>query len=341
MATRHVSDVTRSGLRRLSPATMSDSTARRRSTVHDFSTLRLHPDGSRVSIHPPARSDLRDRQMRNTGRDTRGNRVARDAAGLGVVPKRIVIREDDNDDDGDDNDDDDDDGEDSEIRKTKPRMPLRRKRPRIDENVEFLGDSRNSARCTGDMAIVQNEESMNWPAPSSDLLKCVHYFASQYYAVRGMLSNRSRMYRREVRQRKARASAIQAADSGEEVDTDADDLFGDDEDDDNASGEEDRCEKGILKGQERNEDEGSPTKSVPDMYKALDGSALMAIGMLVQEHVSMLLRPNIPPGWEEEMEAAGLVPEDESAILEDEENAERDKPEDEDISVESVSRDKD
>jgi len=100
--------------------------------------------------------------MRNTGRDTRGNRVARDAAGLGGVPKRTVIRKDDGDDD-----DDDDDGEDSEVRKNKPRMPLRRKRRRIDENVEFLGDSRNSARCTGDTAIVKKEESLNWPVPSS------------------------------------------------------------------------------------------------------------------------------------------------------------------------------
>ena len=47
----------------------------------------------------------------------------------------------------------------------------------------------------------------------------------------------------------------------------------------------------------------------------------------------MLLRPNIPPGWENEMEAAGLVPVDESAVLEDEEDAERDKSDDEDISV--------
>jgi hypothetical protein len=143
---------------------MSASTARRRSTVHDFSSLRLHPDGSRVAIHSPARVDLRDSRIRNTGRDARGNRVARDAAGLGAVPKRIVMRKDD-DDDNDDNDDND--GEDIEIRKTKPRMPLRRKRRRIDEDVEFLGDSRNSARCTADAAIVKSEESMNWPVPSS------------------------------------------------------------------------------------------------------------------------------------------------------------------------------
>jgi hypothetical protein len=142
--------------------TMSAS-ARRRSTVHDFSTLRLHPDGSRVAIHSPARIDLRDSRMRNTGRDTRGNRVARDAAGLGAVPKRTLIREDDISDDNDN----DDDSEDIEIRKTRSRIPLRSKRRRINENVDFLGDPRNRARCTGDTAIANNEESMQWPVPSS------------------------------------------------------------------------------------------------------------------------------------------------------------------------------
>ena len=144
---------------------MSTSTTRRRSTVHDFSALRLHPDGSRVAMHSPARIGLRDSRMRNTGRDTRGNRVARDAAGLGAVPKRTLIRE--HDDDVDDDGDNDDNDEDIEIRKLKHRMPLRRKRRRIDEDVEFLGDSRNSVRLTGDTAIVKTEESVNWPIPSS------------------------------------------------------------------------------------------------------------------------------------------------------------------------------
>lgn len=135
----------------------STATVKRRSTVYDFSTLRLHQDGSRVAIHSPARVDLRNSRLRNTGRDTRGNRFARDAAGLGAVPKRIVRREDDSSNDRPNASD----GEDIEMRKTKPRMPLRKKRRRIDENVEFLGDSRNSA------AIVTNGESTNWPVPSS------------------------------------------------------------------------------------------------------------------------------------------------------------------------------
>ena len=132
--------------------------ARRRSTVHDFSTLRLHPDGSRVEINSPTRSD-HDSRTRKTGRDARGNRIARDAAGLGVVPKRTVIRE-----GKDKGDDDEDDGD--EVRNIKPRMSLRRKRRRIDDNVEFLGDSGNVARRTGDTDIADREVA-KWPVPSS------------------------------------------------------------------------------------------------------------------------------------------------------------------------------
>jgi hypothetical protein len=96
---------------------------------------------------------------------------------------------------------------------------------------------------------------------------------------------------------------------------------------------------------------GASSKGVPDMYKALDGSALVAIGglifakfihlnlnqtspgMLLQELVSTLLKPNVPPEWEKEMEAAGLLPGDESAGSENEraEETQSDKSEDEEI----------
>ena len=40
--------------------------------------------------------------------------------------------------------------------------------------------------------------------------------------------------------------------------------------------------------------------------------------MLLQEHISMLLKPNHPQGWEEEMEAADFVPEHRRAVLDNE-----------------------
>jgi len=71
--------------------------------------------------------------------------------------------------------------------------------------------------------------------------------------------------------------AVQAIDSGAEAE--ADDLIAEDEEEgENTSEKEDRCEESIVKGQERGKGGGSPAKSVPDMYKAFDGSALMAIG---------------------------------------------------------------
>ena len=266
--------------------------AKRRSTVHDFSTLRLHPDGSRVAINSPPPTGLCDSRTRNTGRDMRGNRVARDAAGLGVVPKRMVICQDD---DGADAGNDGDGNDDDEVRKVKP---LPRKRRRIDDNVEFLGNSGNRVRrITGDTATT------NWPVPSSvrsrlilsfyvifapyrshqqDLLKCVHYFASQYYSARGLLSDQSRMYRREVRHWKARVSV--AMDSRAEVgaNADVDDDACADADDDDLSAEDVEDSEGVSGNvkvdREGGDGKGSTTESIPDMYNALDGSALMAIG---------------------------------------------------------------
>lgn len=113
-----------------------------------------------------------------------------------------------------------------------------------------------------------------------DLLKCVHYFASQYYTAQGLLSDRPRIYRR-----KARGGATPATDSDADAGVDADmnvgadDLFAEDvEDSENAIGGEDRCKEGTVKDREEGEGKCSPSESVPDMYRALDGSALMAIG---------------------------------------------------------------
>ena len=56
----------------------------------------------------------------------------------------------------------------------------------------------------------------------------------------------------------------------------------------------------------------------------------------------MLLKPRIPPEWEEEMETAGLLPEDGVAVLEGEQlEDESDKSDDEEIAFEPVSSDKD
>ena len=51
---------------------------------------------------------------------------------------------------------------------------------------------------------------------------------------------------------------------------------GEDHEDD--SGKDDPCDGGLAGKRGSYEGRGSPSESVPDMYRALDGSALMAIG---------------------------------------------------------------
>jgi len=102
----------------------------------------------------------------------------------------------------------------------------------------------------------------------------VHHFASRYYAARGLLSEQSRVYRREVRQAKARARIAQTADAGANAAAaaDAGDPFAEDEE------ESETDLHGEGRDAEGGERKGSPLESVLDMYKAFDGSALMAIG---------------------------------------------------------------
>ncbi|KAI9507801.1 hypothetical protein F5148DRAFT_66457 [Russula earlei] len=209
-----------------------------------------------------------------------------------------------------------------------PRAPRRSKRRHTnDDGMEFLGNSFGNGPRRARVGINANERgTMTWPVPSSDLLKCVHHSASQYYATRGLLS---RAYRH------GRAKLAQAADSI----ADADDPLAEGV---RQGGNKLWNAEGVTKDKEfsSGKRQTSP-ESVLDMYKAFDGSALIAIGMLLQEHVSTLLNPHIPLGWEVEMEAAGLLSEDESAVLEsrNSENAEIDKSDDEEIEI--VSSDED
>ncbi|KAH9065624.1 hypothetical protein EDB87DRAFT_1828554 [Lactarius vividus] len=258
---------------------MSTLTTERRSTLQDQATLPLHPDGSRIKLRSPKRRD----PFHKAGRNARGNRVAR-------VPKRPAPLK-------DGRVETISSGPDvslGESRRAKPRQNNRRKRRRLDSHdVEFLRDSGN---VPGNADVVRETR---WPVPSSDLLKCVNYFACQYYTARGLLLDQSCEYSREKGQRKADdRHKVRASGNGDSP------IVADGGNDENAKKEE--CEGAEVS-----------SKGLPGMYKAFDGSALVAIGMLLQELVSTLLKPNVPPGWEKEMEAAGLVPDDESVGSED------------------------
>lgn len=67
------------------------SATKRRSTVHDLASLRLHPDGSKVAS---AETNLQPRKGKYTTKDARGNWIAHDAGGTGQVKTRKKVRKD-------------------------------------------------------------------------------------------------------------------------------------------------------------------------------------------------------------------------------------------------------
>ncbi|KAF9498872.1 hypothetical protein BDN71DRAFT_1587218 [Pleurotus eryngii] len=281
--------------------------APRLNTVYDYTSLRLQKSGGRLVRVKQSTSNLDLPTSRSTIQDSRGNWIARDAAGFQSVYKsKRTNQEDENSEEAEvidlnlepeaeeaDEDDGTDNGQ-SRKRNRKARAKgggVARKRREIVQDLDFLEVSQDTV-----------DSPSTLPLPSSDLLKCIHHFASNYYNERGQLLNSTRDYRRN---RKARQL----------VKLHSKTL-------DRTRGEVQRLEeKGDVEGvddeddEEEEEDPSPPRKRFRysrekymfrDMYKIMDGSSLMAIGMLLQEHVAQLLTPKIPEGWEEAMMLAGM-----------------------------------
>jgi len=100
----------------------------------------------------------------------------------------------------------------------------------------------------------------------------VNYFACQYYAARGLLLDRSRVYSCEKEQRSKAEDRQEVRTSGS-----GDGPFvADGEDGGNAKREDHHERESTVR-----EGAGASSKGLPGMYKALDGSALVAIGELI------------------------------------------------------------
>ena len=67
---------------------------KRRSTIHDLASLRLHPDGTKVAS---TSTNSRPRKAKYVRKDPRGNWIAHDAGGLGSIKLRREIGQDDED----------------------------------------------------------------------------------------------------------------------------------------------------------------------------------------------------------------------------------------------------
>ncbi|TFY71277.1 hypothetical protein EVG20_g1731 [Dentipellis fragilis] len=323
---------------------------RRLTTVHDVASLRVHPDGSRVPANPrpagrPKR--LHTRQARYTTKDVRGNWIARDAAGLGTVKKTITVEAAAS---GEEEEDGvvsvqekdkgsargtnagsaDEEGEEVGKRSEGYRA---RKRRRFENDYDFLGgrDSQIASQ-----AAEASSSKLGLPVPSSDLLKCIHHFTSSYYASKGQLFNASYEYRvrrkeklrkKKGKERQRNDDSSQEEDEGDEESQTEEDEQDDEVEEDEGDADEDE-DAAIFKRRKRKLRPKEEFRR--DMYKLFDGSVLMALGVLLQEHVASFVGVNLPPDGQPIKPAVEAKGEEESEEGQLEVESE-DEPQDEEV----------
>jgi len=155
---------------------------------------------------------------------------------------------------------------------------------RLEPESSSEDDSSSSSKSTSEAIKI------TLPDPSPELLKCIHHFASRYYQEKGVLSDKSRDYRDE---RKARRSKKSEANIHYQTTikpalwTRHSSLDGDGEE--QYEGDEDEWEDEDENQTEDAEERENPSRQEQhskDMYKALDGSALVAIGIILQEQIA-------------------------------------------------------
>ncbi|PPR06617.1 hypothetical protein CVT24_001724 [Panaeolus cyanescens] len=357
----------------------------RRSTVYDFSDLRLHPDGSRVYQKDSNRQLWLANKVVQTANNTW---IATDAGGsMKVSSFRSRVKnntkqgddeaEEFNLDDVSGGEEDQDEGQekgtsaDEETQSGQKRGLKKKvdgrtvKRRKFLEDFSYLGSpdvNTPSSQAAAPMELhppIPHHEPFPFE-PSADLLKFIHRFAAEFYTERGELLNVSKEYRKERKARRLKRLANakkqgevkesqkrgkgkeKAADSASEDEDEDSDLEheqnehegrseSESDGEDPQHGNNTNSESEYLSGDASTKGEGTSTKVqkgnmgtqkrlrwkgkkraemlYKDMYKIFDGSALLALGMLVQEHIASLLMSQPPEGWEDQVKRTFGQPE--------------------------------
>lgn len=289
--------------------------ARRVNSVYDLTSLRLHPDGLRAQ-DPAARIWNGGRFHRPAPlQDKHGNILAPDAVGIPYVKRRRSAspRHRQRGSDDDDDFEDDFDYSDEDQSQYKGRTRLRRS---FAADLSFLDEPANKEE-------EQRQEMRRQYHPSSDLLKYVHYHASELYTADGILSNvaLSKNEGSNASGPSTRASTPPAHSSGSSSHSSSSSSSSSEKEDEATEMAQEpppadpdlvlrrqRMKKktGLPRGrpvtsgtwkprkelaEQRAKDPNRKARTKPkrNMYRAFDGSALFCIGLLLQEHVAKMI----------------------------------------------------
>ncbi|KAJ3566979.1 hypothetical protein NP233_g6659 [Leucocoprinus birnbaumii] len=290
--------------------------ASRNNTIYDFTSLRLHPDGSRVSQSSERNLDAVSGSVRNRKSKVFSKRrgwVAGDAGGAlmgSCVLKRgrggIVRGVEGEKEHG---------GEEEERGRTMKRKVRHvdavktkraKKRLRFEDDETFIAPDESQP--------IHQENEQNG-LPSSDLLKAIHQHTSDFYRARGTLYPPNK-HQREIAKRKEREreklkkeqrieeagylrtlikrrGRAQLPESSDEEDTTPlpKQQQQDDDDDDDTEVPESPISPPTSPVIET---PTSPTGAKRNMYRVFDGSFLLGLGILAQEKTAELLEAKVP-----------------------------------------------
>jgi hypothetical protein len=275
---------------------MASGSQRRLTTVHDRAALRLHPDGTRVTV----------RESRYASQDVRSNRIATNAGGVGNVKKRKRAPSSENGSEPlEEFDIETDEYQPSESQpsstdscagegegefegeggkhKRQKKDSRTIKRTHFYQDFDFIlgGEKGTEAVSASNDPLLPSSVGSAFPeiwCPANtraeqDLLKCLHRFAAQYYSDKGQLIDASRIARQKKRAKTnadtgSRSSSRSTEDSisGEESGSDSTNVS-------SVSSATLQAPKPKQKGRQG-------ADLVKDMYKMFDGSALVALGRI-------------------------------------------------------------
>ncbi|TFK69412.1 hypothetical protein BDN72DRAFT_897310 [Pluteus cervinus] len=264
----------------------SPRTAERRlNTVYDFAGLRLRPNGYRVSQSEESRPT---NYATSTVRDLNDNVFAPNALGVGALRKFRTKRVHEDDICGDE------DGENFEavqedVGNLASQLPAGRspppKRVKLSEDLDDARGAVKTADVFGtpdfDRSLTADESvARDDRYPSSDLLKYIHHFAGGFYHERGELpltrpkpptSPAASLAQTDSSGRAARDSSPSMHDTHEDDEEDIEDMS-------------DAHSHSSMTDFGKNLIGMHHEKQYPiDMYRTLDGSALVAVGVLIEE----------------------------------------------------------
>ncbi|RXW20161.1 hypothetical protein EST38_g5700 [Candolleomyces aberdarensis] len=275
--------------------------SQRKTTVYDVTGLRVRPDGRRIDQNTTKHPRTNRYWAPPAVKDSQGNWIAADAGGPSEVSRFVPRKRRKTEEELDKEENDDPDkGKDEDLvseedeledqlfrpsRKGKERRPDRRpsKRKKFKEDQSFMQRVDDGLEMS---ASFSNQIS----TPTPEFLKSIHHFAAQHYSENGFLLNSSKEYRQKrkrTREFKAKAESSEPRKSESPGEDDSGEETGNVSDESSAPG--DTSVAGNKRSRLRGP--GRPKRSVQhrDMYRVLDGSALVALGVLVQEYVRDLI----------------------------------------------------